>query len=72
MTDREILLMHKRIIDDKTNDLLDLADELERNNMNVKLDDGSYLNLVSTIRVKVDVIWDEVLAMVDEVYDKMD
>lgn len=50
-----------RTIDEKTDDLLAIADALEAHQVNVKLDNGRYLNPVSAIRAKVDIIWDEVL-----------
>ena len=61
MTNENDLRNIIKMIDEETNDLLDLADVLEEHNINVKLDNGRYLNPVSTIRTKVDVIWDEVM-----------
>lgn len=52
-----------KCIDDMTDDLLEIADALEEHQVNVKLENGRYLNPVSAIRSKVDVIWDEVQAM---------
>ncbi len=52
-----------KCIDDMTDDLLEIADVLEEHQINVKLDNGRYLNPVSAIRSKVDVIWDEVQTM---------
>ncbi len=52
-----------KTIDEKTDDLLEIADMLEEHQVNVKLENGRYLNPVSAIRSKVDVIWDEVQAM---------
>jgi len=52
-----------KCIDDMTNDLLKIADVLEEHQINVKLDNGRYLNPVSAIRSKVDVIWDETQAI---------
>jgi hypothetical protein len=49
-----------RVIDEKTDELLDIADVLEDHGVNVKLDDGSFLNPVSKMRSEADVIWDEV------------
>ena len=57
MTDLEICY---KCIDDMTNDLLVIADVLEEHQVNVKLDNGRYLNPVSAIRSKVSVIWEEV------------
>ena len=51
-------------IDKMTNDLLDIADVLEEHQVNVKLKNNRYLNPVSAIRSKVDVIWDEVQEIV--------
>lgn len=50
-----------KTIDEKTDDLLEIADVLEAHQVNVKLDNGRYLNPVAAIRTKVDIIWDEVL-----------
>lgn len=50
-----------KMIDEKTSELLAVADVLEEYDVNVKLDNGRYLNPVSTIRTKVDIIWDETL-----------
>lgn len=55
------------VIDEKTDDLLEIAYELEKHQVNVKLDNGRYLNPVSTIRSKVEAIWDEVLMISHEV-----
>ena len=55
-----------KTIDEKTGDLLKIADALEEHQINVKLDNGRYLNPVSAIRTKVDVIWDEVQAIARE------
>lgn len=52
-----------KCIDDMTDDLLEIADALEEHQINVKLDNGRYLNPVSAIRSKVDVIWDETQAI---------
>lgn len=52
-----------KTIDEKTDDLLEIADMLEEHQVNVKLENGRYLNPASAIRKKVDVIWDEVQAM---------
>lgn len=49
-----------KCIDDMTDDLLEIADVLEEYRVNVRLPNGRYLNPVSAIRSKVDVIWDEV------------
>lgn len=46
-------------INNMTADLLEIADALEEQRVNVKLDDGRYLNPASAIRSKVDLIWDE-------------
>lgn len=55
------------VIDEMTDDLLEIADTLEAHQVNVKLDNGRYLNPVSAIRSKVDVIWDEVLSIAYEI-----
>lgn len=52
-----------KCIDDMTDDLLEIADVLEEHQINVKLDNERYLNPVSAIRSKVDVIWEETLSM---------
>ncbi len=49
-----------KCIDDMTDDLLEISDVLEEYQVNVRLENGRYLNPVSAIRSKVDVIWDEV------------
>lgn len=54
---------HMKCIDYKTDDLLEIADVLEEYQVNVRLDDGRYLNPVSAIRNKVDIIWEEVQAI---------
>ena len=59
----ETISVHFKCIDDMTDDLLRIADVLEEHQVNVKLENGRYLNPVSAIRSKVDVIWDEVLAI---------
>ena len=51
-------------IDKMTDELLDIADVLEEHQVNVKLKNNRYLNPVSAIRSKVDVIWDEVQMIV--------
>ena len=51
-----IALEIKRI-DDLTNELLWIADVLETHQVNVKLDDGTYLNPVLGIRTMVEEIW---------------
>lgn len=53
-----------KCIDDMTDDLLEISDVLEEHQVNVKLENGRYLNPVSAIRSKVDVIWDEVQTIV--------
>lgn len=50
-----------KIIDEKTDKLLYIADVLEEHEINVRLEDGRYLNPVSTIRNDVDVLWDAVV-----------
>ena len=54
-----------KTIDDMTDDLLEIADVLEEHQVNVK-HNGRWLNPVSAIRSKVDVIWEEVQGMVWE------
>lgn len=56
-----------KTIDEKTDDLLEIADVLEEHGVNVKLANGRFLNPVSAIRTKVDVIWDEVQAIAYEI-----
>lgn len=51
-------------IDYMTDDLLEIADVLEEHQINVKIDDGLYLNPASAIRSKVDIITDEVRTIV--------
>lgn len=65
MTDNRTTELKRCIkcIDDMTDDLLEIADALEEHQINVKLDNGRYLNPVSAIRSKVDVIWDETQAI---------
>ena len=48
-----------RTIDEKTDDLLDLADDLEAYQVNHQMDNGAFINPVSKIRIKTDIIWDE-------------
>ena len=55
--------LHMKCINDMTDGLLEIADVLGEHQVNVKLDDGRYLNPVSAIRSKVDIIWDEALAI---------
>lgn len=62
----EAVKAHMECINSMTDDLLEIADVLEEHEVNVKLDDGWYLNPVSAIRSKVDVIWDCVLGIVAE------
>ena len=60
---------HLKVIDEKTDDLLEIADELQKHQVNVKLDNGQYLNPVFAIRSRVDIIWDEVQMIAREVYE---
>lgn len=55
---------HMKCIDNMTNDLLEIADILEDHLVSVKLDDGRYLNPAYAIRSKVDIIWEDVQAIV--------
>lgn len=63
MDDSNTTELHVKYINDMTDDLLEIADVLEANQVNVKLDNGRYLNPVSAIRNKVDVIWEDTLAI---------
>ena len=56
-----------KTIDEKTDDLLKIADVLEEHQINVKLANGRYLNPASAIRTKVSVIWNEVQMIACEV-----
>lgn len=62
----EAVKAHMECINSMINDLLEIADVLEEHEVNVKLDDGLYLNPVSAIRSKADVIWDCVFSIVAE------
>ena len=57
------------LINRLTDELLEIADVLEEYEVNVRLDDGSYLNPVSNIRGKVDIIWDEVTGLAKWIED---
>lgn len=62
MTNDQITMFIK-CIDDMTDDLLEIADVLEEYQINVKMENGRYLNPVSAIRSKVDVIWENTQAI---------
>lgn len=64
-TMKDRLSVNLKSIDDITDDLLDISDELKLHQVNVKLDNGAYLNPVSSIRSKVDAIWEETQSIAD-------